>query len=259
MSNSVHGSQGQGSFINGLETAVRENPVSAALVGMGVLWLFFGGSKITTAAALLPNAVDRGARGLGSAASAGWRTAADGIAAAGAGVADMGRNLSGKVQEGVESFPTAPDHDTSSFYDAATQMAHSATDGVIDRVTSAGNSVTDMAGTLQSNLAHTFERQPLVLGAIGLAIGAGIGAAFASTQMEGEMIGDTADKVKTQVQDLAAEQADKLSSAARRAFDAVKEEAQAQGLTPAAAREGVAALGEKVKSVAGKATTKATS
>ena len=34
-----------GSFISALQDAARENPVSAALIGMGVLWLFMGGSN----------------------------------------------------------------------------------------------------------------------------------------------------------------------------------------------------------------------
>src|SRR3954464_12996559 len=36
---------GSGDFVNALQDAVRENPISAALIGMGVLWLFMGGSN----------------------------------------------------------------------------------------------------------------------------------------------------------------------------------------------------------------------
>jgi hypothetical protein len=34
-----------GDFVSALQDAVRENPISAALIGMGVLWLFTGGSS----------------------------------------------------------------------------------------------------------------------------------------------------------------------------------------------------------------------
>src|ERR1700674_557062 len=34
-------------FVNALQDAVRENPISAALIGMGVLWMFMGGSNTT--------------------------------------------------------------------------------------------------------------------------------------------------------------------------------------------------------------------
>jgi len=39
-----HG-EGVGDFFDSLQDAVRENPISAALIGMGVLWMFMGGSK----------------------------------------------------------------------------------------------------------------------------------------------------------------------------------------------------------------------
>ena len=37
--------RGSGEFVHALQDAVRENPISAALIGMGVLWMFMGGSK----------------------------------------------------------------------------------------------------------------------------------------------------------------------------------------------------------------------
>ena len=42
---------GAGDFVSGLQDAVRQNPVSAALVGMGLLWMFTGGNRLSTAAA----------------------------------------------------------------------------------------------------------------------------------------------------------------------------------------------------------------
>ena len=54
-----------GDFFGGLQNAIRENPVSAALVGMGVLWMFSGGAKLSTAAALLSPAARAAASGIG--------------------------------------------------------------------------------------------------------------------------------------------------------------------------------------------------
>ena len=55
-----------GDFVSGLQDAIRQNPVSAALVGMGILWMFAGGNRITAAAALLPSAARAAAAGVGS-------------------------------------------------------------------------------------------------------------------------------------------------------------------------------------------------
>ena len=41
---------GASDFVSGLQDAVRQNPVSAALVGMGLLWMFTGGNRLSTAA-----------------------------------------------------------------------------------------------------------------------------------------------------------------------------------------------------------------
>jgi hypothetical protein len=48
----------------------------------------------------------------------------------------------------------------------------------------------------QSSLADMLEQQPLVLGAIGLAIGAAVAGAFRTSDVENEWIGDLSDDVK---------------------------------------------------------------
>ena len=105
-------------------------------------------------------------------------------------------------------------------------------------------------GQLQQNLKQTFERQPLLLGAIGLAIGAGMASAFAATQLEKDAVGETAERVTDQLKEMATTQVDRATAAAERTLVAIKEEAQVQGLTAAAAKEGAAAIGKKVKNVA---------
>jgi hypothetical protein len=96
----------------------------------------------------------------------------------------------------------------------------------------------------------TFERQPLLLGAIGLAIGAGMAAAVPTTETEQEFAGETAATVTAQVKEFASGQVDKVTETAQRTLDAVKQEAAAQGLTADAAKEAAAAIGDKVKKVA---------
>ena len=73
-----------------------------------------------------------------------------------------------------------------------------------------------MTSTVQSNLKDTFERQPLLLGAIGIAIGAAMAAGLPSTQIEADAVGDAADRVKDQVKDFASEQVDNVTEIAKR-------------------------------------------
>jgi len=242
MSAQSHGSSGD--FVASLQEAVRQNPVSAALVGMGLVWMFAGGNRISAGAALLPAV----AKGAVAGATDGLLRSAGVVSAAGEGVRSIGE----RVVEGVRE--TLSDA-TEAVGDAAARTMEGAK-GAAAQSVSQVHQITPAAGgdhaigTLQQNLRQTFERQPLLLGAIGLAIGASMAAAFASTKFEKENVGAVADRVKDQITEVASEQVDRAKAAAERTLEAVKDEAQAQGLTMEAAKEGVAAIGKKAKNVA---------
>ena len=53
-------------------------------------------------------------------------------------------------------------------------------------------------------LRDTLERQPLLLGAIGVALGAGIAAAFPATALEKEVMGEAGASMKEKMQEVAA-------------------------------------------------------
>ena len=52
------------SFLDDLSSAVQANPVPAALIGMGALWMLMGGGRTTAAAALLASGALRAADSL---------------------------------------------------------------------------------------------------------------------------------------------------------------------------------------------------
>ena len=56
---------------------------------------------------------------------------------------------------------------------------------------------------LQSSLASLLDRQPPVLGAVGLAIGAAVAGAFQKSDVENEWIGNLSDKMKADMSDRA--------------------------------------------------------
>jgi hypothetical protein len=263
-----------GDFVGGLQDAIRQNPVSAALIGMGVLWMFAGGNRITAAAALVPSAARAAAGGIGS----GLHSSAEAVGAVGGSVISAGSRVVEGVRDAVssaaESVGDAVSGAAASVGDAASQaydsvgdaasQAYGAVKGAVAESAPKGNAhrkgnarhampnaaAAGMAGAMQDNLKETFARQPLLLGAIGLAVGAGMAAGLPGTKIESEFAGDTADRVTAQVKEFASEQVDRVTDTAKRTFDAVKQEAGAQGLTPAAAKDGAAAIGDKLKTVA---------
>lgn len=228
-------------FVNDLQDAIRQNPVSAALVGMGVLWMFTGGNRISAAAALFPAA----AKSIAGNAAEGLARSADAAASAG----NQVRSASERIVEGVRDTATQA---VSAVGDAASGTFDTVKGAVPDikRAARTQAETGGVGGVLQNNLKETFERQPLLLGAIGLAIGAGMAAAVPPTELERDFAGDTAAKVTADAKEFAGTQVDKAKAVANRTLEAVKDEIEAQGLTADAAKEGAAAIGGKLKSVA---------
>ena len=238
MQGAKQGAGGIAGFVDDLNGAIRENPVAAGLVGMGVLWMFIGGDRFSAFGKSLPGAagavtgavsgaIGSAAGAVGSAGSAvgqamnsGAAYAANAARQAGQTMSAGAGNVSSKVREAA-----------SSAYDTLSSSADAAVQDVGQQFNQASRmsaSGQDFRMKVQQNLSATLERQPLLLGAIGVAIGAGIASAFPSTKIEQEMMGEAGSAVKDRIQELA-------SDASQRAQDVlgeVKSEAEKQGLMP---------------------------
>jgi hypothetical protein len=113
---------------------------------------------------------------------------------------------------------------------------------------------TESLAKAQSSLADMLERQPLVLGAIGLAIGAAVAGAFRTSDLENEWIGDLSDDVKADLNT----RAGAVSQSLREASDTLKAElsdtgAEAIDRVKQAGMDAADAAREKVKSRIGEA------
>jgi ElaB/YqjD/DUF883 family membrane-anchored ribosome-binding protein len=204
----------QTNFLDSLRESVRENPLAAALIGGGALWLLMGNDRLK-----------RAARSGSSAAAP---------------LADMGaHNLRSAEPKFEHSPPTAPEMENGSSQrvsetlreaaSATSDAADAIKDRVDEGVTYARETLGKLGGALlrketlaqaQSSFSDLLERQPLVLGAIGLAIGAAVAGAFRTSDIENEWGGELSDSVKADLNARAAA----VSQSVREASDTLKAE-----------------------------------
>ena len=244
------------SFFDNLNGAVRDNPIAAGVIGVGVLWMLFGSSKLSRLGGSVIDASQSTAGAAGSGVRTLAKTAGDGIAATGMRAGEIAQDVGNTVSSGVQNAGSfarnAMDRGSNTFSiqgQGGTDVTGLATSSLSDALTSSATSV-------RKTLSVALERQPLFLGAIGLAVGAGIAATFASTQTEKELVGERAARVRDDVAEFASDKADLVRTRAKQVLEEVGKEAAAQGLTPAAAKDQFKSVGEKIKTVA--ATTRGT-
>lgn len=234
-------------FVRDLGDAARRNPLSTALIGMGLLWLMTGGGPVRRANQLVH----------GSGLDRLPEVAADAYAS--------GRSaLSSGVDTLTERFSDLSDS-ASSMADAATRSVRDSGGAVLDRATRLSSDLVESASSFgrtipargndllseaRNNLSTMFNQQPLLLGAVGLAIGAGIAASLRTTELEATYLGEVADELKAKASGFVAEQTEHVQSMVKDAASQTMEEARRQGLTPEALKAAASGIGDKAKQVA---------
>lgn len=212
-----------------LTTAVdqlRENPIPVALIGLGVAWLAIGQSRRNSrsndpyGASYVTYGSEDEHSGLGDRISARADAAKAGV-----------MRVAGKAKDGFDNARHSAAEQVDHVRERASDMAHDARDRVGSYSRAAKHRFED-----------TLEHEPLVIGAIGLAVGAAIGAALPASDVERHYMGSARNKVM----DKAAASLDDVKDVAGRAFEQVKEELHRQ-----TGPEGEGStLAEKAKAVA---------
>jgi hypothetical protein len=188
-------------FLGAVESAVRENPLSAALIGMGALWLFTGGNTTPIFGTGSHQSDFRSPRSAIETTGHAVRSVAGAVgsslSAVAGSVADTVHNASSHVNETVHGLG-----------DAAAKAAHDtavATHGLASGTAShaASHYLHDSGGkmgsALQREISHVFHEQPFILGLLGLAIGAGIASSLPTTEAEQQVMGETSGLVEERV------------------------------------------------------------
>lgn len=195
---------------------VRDNPLPIALIGAGIGWLMTAG-RLDGASrddALSTRRMSRGAHdgGFATGDAAHWGIG-ETIASAMHGVRDMANAVTGAATNAAGTARDATGHAVHAVSDAASGLAggtrrvggqmadgvshgvHAAADGGAGAVDRMGRMIPRDA---DRRLSRAVEEQPMLLGAIGLALGAIVGGMLPATRTENRAFGDTADRVKDQ-------------------------------------------------------------
>jgi hypothetical protein len=237
---------GGGEFATNFGRTVSQNPIPVTLLGLGVLWLMCSGSS--------PRAGGNGRSDEFGDRATGWGDAAmEATRAVAEKTREWGSDATDRTSGAAE---TARDY-AEAAGDTARDYAHTAAEtarSVSHRAERYAHAAWDQGTRAGQTARHIIDDYPLVVGAVGLAVGALAAALLPSTRREDELMGSTADDFKKAAGDLAREQVEPVREVARSAVDAAAEaataEAHRQGLSTGADEEQAAAAPDDRRSAA---------
>jgi ElaB/YqjD/DUF883 family membrane-anchored ribosome-binding protein len=229
-----------------LETISR-NPIPAALVGIGLAWMFMGGKESSSSRysyrsrAAYPN-MGMGYRGgdgpwidsgVGPAGTTARRMAGQSYGGAGQSYSGAGQSqgVVGQVAERAQDVVGSAADTAQSAVGQAADTVQSAAGGLADTAQYAVGGFADQVESAPGQLERLVRENPLGMGAIALGIGAAVGLAMPSTPVESQVMGQARDKVMDQAQEVVREAGQKVQRVAEEAGHAVQREAKAQQLT----------------------------
>jgi len=223
---------------------VKANPIPTALVGIGLAWLFMNKSDSGSSQ---PQRFSQGnGQGYGQ-NYYGQRDSQGYQSYQGYGQdyynqnqnqgGSMGSQLRNQVSNAADSVQQKASQVAENVSGAADQVKERASqfvDQTQSKVEHLSEQVQNQAHYAMSRSHNMYEDNPLMTGAIALALGAVVGFLLPETQRENELMGNVRDKFVGQVSDVAQDTLGKVQNVANEALqaagDKAKNEAQQQGL-----------------------------
>ncbi len=175
-------------WASGLASSLKSNPMPSLLTGIGLVWLMMS-DRTGTVRPHSYGSHEADKRGMFDDATSTARDAADAVREKAGELGDKAAHAGDALGE---------------------KVAH-ARDSLKSRAGNARHGIEHSADSVRTNFAHIAQEQPLALGAIGIALGALIGAALPRTAHESQVLGRTAERMKEKGKEMAQEAYAKVS------------------------------------------------
>jgi ElaB/YqjD/DUF883 family membrane-anchored ribosome-binding protein len=159
---------------------------------------------------------------------------------------DAASGTLGRASSAVSDTAAALGRRTHDVRDRALHIGHNAA----SRARRARQSVVEQAGQTQNAILQLIHEQPVIVGAIGLAIGAVIGASLPRSRQEDELMGEASESLKAAAEGTAREQFARAQEAGGRIVEKVHNAVEDQGLSSESPQSLVRDIGAKVSEVA---------
>jgi hypothetical protein len=198
-------------YVRNLGLAAKNNPVPLALVGIGLTWLATSGGRTPSYLRGAHEAEYEAQRGPGAlrGAAATGRGYARSAAAYGSAVAESVADAGGEVREKAGGYASSAAESATAFAkgtsESVRQMAEDARnlaaewrEGAAAAGRHSRERARQMSYAAQEKTAQLWHDQPLVVGAIGVAVGALLGALLPSTEQEDAVMGEARDRLVEQ-------------------------------------------------------------
>ncbi len=225
-------------FARNLGRSVRDNPLPVLLVGAGIGWLMMSSRSGPPAAR----------SGSTSDEMLGMRERASGLGAeasdrAGQAV-DAASDMASSARNGLHS---ATDRAASAF-DSASETGSAVANRARDTMQQTGDAARsathhaaeyahDARAGVQRSISRLAKEQPLVLGAIGIAVGAAIAAMLPPSRIENRLMGPTRDALKGQVKRSVERQYEHARDVVEETAQDVSQEFDERGMSPQSAAD----------------------
>jgi ElaB/YqjD/DUF883 family membrane-anchored ribosome-binding protein len=187
-----------GDFAANLGNSVKQNPMPVMLAAVGIGWMMLGSNRRSSV------------------------TNYDYDPNVEASLAGVGESIKSKAADAGEKLKTG----AAAARDQLANSWASSKDAVMGRMSETASTAQAQAKRAREGLNTLLQEQPIILGALGLAVGAAIGAVLPSTEHEDRLLGPVRDKTISQIKERGAEAYEQVRDTAENAVESVRQAAK---------------------------------